>query len=592
MEGSDFSPEQKVKIVLEGLQGKPEQEVCSLYGVTPEQYRLWKEQFIKNATDGFSRKEVSDRGGGGVAPLFGQLVDSIPHAVFAKDLEGKFVYGNAAFCDSLGLTLKELADKDDFAIHTPEAARKYRLDDRAVVESGRVFRCLEQNVPIEGAPIWAQVVKAPIRDEEGKITGVVGMYWDVTEQMNTQKALRESEENLRQLLEHAPSPMGVVTFEGEVIYFNAAFQNVFGYSVEDTPTLEDWWVAACPKESLRKAMKAKGDRFFQGLARGDKGRGDEFLLKGADGEWRYVQATGSALQGKIVVILSDITRLKEAEESLRRAQENLELTVEKRTHELLEANNRLEENSRLKSIFLSSVSHELRTPLTSVLGFAKLINKEMALLQGEMKQNDAISSKHAIRIISNASIIEHEGRRLKRLLDDLLDLSKIESGQMTWQDTEVDLNRLAKQSIKAMQGHFAAKPRVALNSELPHHPVFIKADPDRIQQIFVNLLNNAAKFTDEGDVVVRVRVADGGWAEGCVQDSGPGISEKDIALIFEDFYQGADLVKNDRGTGLGLSISLQIVNHYGGKFWVESERNAGAAFFFRLPLLGAAGQET
>jgi signal transduction histidine kinase/CheY-like chemotaxis protein len=271
---------------------------------------------------------------------------------------------------------------------------------------------------------------------------------------------------------------------------------------------------------------------------------------------------------------------------------NLETLVTQRTRdleakagELEEANLRLTELDRLKSAFLSSVSHELRTPLTSVLGFAKLIRKDFARIAPQLDKTDA-SPRFASRIDENLEIIVTESQRLTRLINDVLDLSSIESGNMNWRDRFNNPGDLVRRAVKAVEPTYEARPEVELKSRIPGDLPSLWADPDRIHQVLVNLLDNAAKFTDHGEVTVEVGATQAGYVRFCVRDTGRGILADGLNRIFDKFYQamGGDTLEDKPfGTGLGLAICKQIVEHYGGTIKVDSVPGSGTEFVFELP---------
>ncbi|MGL1861290.1 MAG: ATP-binding protein [Pseudodesulfovibrio sp.] len=463
MHFSEWTPAQKISIVLEGLKGASETELLAKHGVSSNLYQQWCGQFMEYAEHGFANEIPADNDQTQAEKLsrsyiFSALLNSIPHAVFCKDTKGRFTYGNDAYCRVVKIPFEGLIGQDDFDLHTPEAAEKYRADDRKVIDTGQMFSCQEKNVHKDGTTLWAEVIKAPVRDEQDNTLGVMGMFWDITEQKNI-------------------------------------------------------------------------------------------------------------------------------EEELRKSQENLGFTVDKRTRELMEVNKRLEAGNKLKSIFMTSVSHELRTPLTSVLGFAKLITRDLEKISEKCDNPCPHCTQTSDRISGNALIIGEEAQRLKRLIDDLLDLGKFESGKMTWNDAVVDLNHVIDDSIGTMKGLFASNPRVDIRSELGTQAIHVKIDQDRLKQIMINLLNNAFKFTEKGHVTIETTTVDNIWAQTSVTDTGQGISQHDIALIFENYYQGVQSTIHEKGTGLGLSICHQIITHYGGKFWAESAQGKGTTFFFRLPLI-------
>jgi signal transduction histidine kinase/CheY-like chemotaxis protein len=261
-------------------------------------------------------------------------------------------------------------------------------------------------------------------------------------------------------------------------------------------------------------------------------------------------------------------------------------SLARQTEKLEEANVRLQELDKLKSAFLSSVSHELRTPLTSVLGFAKLIHRDFARAFLPVDGQDGSKKKRAERISKNLEIIQHEGERLTRLINDVLDLTKIESGRMSWNDRPVPAEELIKHAVNVVQGHFEDNPDVKLVLDVQEDLPQLLVDPDRMEQVLINLLNNAAKFTRRGEVRLQARRMEAGGVRISVTDSGPGIAPEDLDRIFDMFHQVQQREtggEKPEGTGLGLAISRQIVNHYQGRLWAESETGQGSTFVVELP---------
>ena len=293
----------------------------------------------------------------------------------------------------------------------------------------------------------------------------------------------------------------------------------------------------------------------------------------------------------------DDTDRRNAEEALERLTRNLEHLVVERTRdlahqakELQEANQRLRGMDEIKSAFLSSVSHELRTPLTSLLGFAKLIARDFGRHFEPLTTKDPALAKRAVRIEENLHVLTSEGERLARLLNDFLDLSRIESGRMEWRDREVSLADVVRSSVTAETGLFSSRPEVDLEMRLPEQALLVMADPDRLEQVLLNLIGNAAKFTTVGAVTVTLSACGPHRAQISVVDTGPGIAPADRELIFDKFRQ----VRRDpegsapaKGTGLGLAICREIVEHYHGRIWVEPAPGRGAAFLFELPTINA-----
>jgi Na+/proline symporter/signal transduction histidine kinase len=248
--------------------------------------------------------------------------------------------------------------------------------------------------------------------------------------------------------------------------------------------------------------------------------------------------------------------------------------LEAATAELRIANERLTELDRLKDDFISTVTHELRTPLTSIRAFSEILLDDPEIELAQRK--------------NFLGIITRETARLSRLINQVLDLAKIESGAAEWQETSIDMKELVADTVAGMSQLFREK-NIQLEIALPERVPAVTADFDRVVQVLLNLLSNAEKFCarDGGRVGVAL-TEQGDCLQVEVRDNGPGISAEDHAAIFDKFRQGGDtLTGKPQGTGLGLHISRQIVEHFGGKIWAESRPGEGACFYFTLPIAAA-----
>jgi signal transduction histidine kinase len=232
-------------------------------------------------------------------------------------------------------------------------------------------------------------------------------------------------------------------------------------------------------------------------------------------------------------------------------------------------NRQLESVDKLKDDFMSSVTHELRTPLTSIRAFAELMRDDPEMDSAQRQQF--------------VTLIVAEAERLSRLVNQVLDMAKIESGHGDWRNDAIDLRELVGQAVQTTRETFRERgAQVAV--EQPASVPLLHADRDRLLQVLLNLLSNAAKFvpTVDGRVTVSLRVgARGATIE--VSDNGPGVPADQQQLVFEKFRQGSDGGNRPQGTGLGLPISRQIVEHFGGRMWLRSEPGHGACFGFELP---------
>ena len=309
---------------------------------------------------------------------------------------------------------------------------------------------------------------------------------------------------------------------------------------------------------------------------------------------------------------TEIKSRQRAEELLRHAHDELEIKVQERTAELAKANELLkaeiaervrteealqqakeaaEVANHAKSDFLSMVSHELRTPLTSVLGFAKIIKKKLdSFIFPEITTEDKKIQKAIKQVGDNIDIIVSEGERLTSLINDVLDLAKLEAGKIEWKSQPISVAQIIEQATAATSALIEAK-RLELLKDIEEELPEIVGDRDRVVQVIINLISNAVKFTEKGSVTCRVRKTDNAIAVNVI-DTGIGIAETDQPKVFEQFKQiGDTLTDKPKGTGLGLPICKQIVEHHGGTIWVESELGKGSNFSFTLPISAEATVE-
>ena len=251
-----------------------------------------------------------------------------------------------------------------------------------------------------------------------------------------------------------------------------------------------------------------------------------------------------------------------------------------------EATKAAEKANDAKSAFLSTVSHELRTPLTSVLGFAKIIRKRLEeKIFPAVDKSDAKTGKTIGQISENLEVVISEGERLTHLINDVLDLAKIEAGKMEWNLEDTSMTEVAERAIAATTSLFEQKKLELvkqIDTDLPN----ISGDRDKLIQVIINLISNAVKFTEKGSVNCKV-FKNKNEIIVSITDTGIGIAKEDHAAVFEQFKQvgGDTLTDKPKGTGLGLPICKEIVEHHGGRIWLESEVGKGSTFSFALPIV-------
>jgi PAS domain S-box-containing protein len=377
------------------------------------------------------------------------------------------------------------------------------------------------------------------------------------------------------LLEAAPDAIFEVDAEGRIVLANAEAERLFQRSREEFVGLP---VEALLPERFRGGHKAHRDHYAAHPVRRPMGAGlDLYAVRKDDTEFAVDINLSPLLdgteRGRVMCVLRDVSQRRNSEEKIRVLNQRLE----RRSSELAEANQELSERNqeveranRLKSEFLASMSHELRTPLNTILGFSELLSEENAGTLNEKQK----------RFLSH---IQRDAGHLLELINDVLDLSKIEAGRLELRLEKFPMAVAAAEVLTSVRP-LAATKGISLDSDLDT-TLTLQADRLRFKEILYNLLSNAIKFTPSGGRVwIESSLVDGSVCI-LVGDTGIGIASEDQQPIFESFRQASATTKGVReGTGLGLAITKRLVEHHGGRIWVESEPGKGSRFFFTLRL--------
>ncbi|MFZ2407087.1 MAG: ATP-binding protein, partial [Methylobacter sp.] len=403
--------------------------------------------------------------------------------------------------------------------------------------------------------------------------------------------IQEHEDDLRRLMLFQRTILDNVAYgiisgspDGTITSFNRAAERLLGYTAgevigKQTPAL--WHDKEEVAQYARHLSEELGETVPPGFAvftaRPQRNLAEEK-------EWTFIRKDGARVpvllsvtalrteSGRItgfVGLTYDLTERKQAEDELRRHKDQLEETVQQRTADLLLARDAAEAANKAKSLFLAHMSHELRTPLNGILGYAQILQRDE--LVGERKA-------------AALNIIRQSSEYLRALIDDILDLSRIETGRLDFVLSNISLAKFLRGvtdivSIKAQQ------KGLEFSCELsPDLPLGIRCDERRLRQVLLNLLTNAVKFTDTGQVVLRVGRAEPSRFSFAVEDTGIGIDRNELELIFRPFEQVGDLHRRLGGTGLGLAISRQLVRYLGSDIVVESRVGKGSIFRFELEL--------
>lgn len=558
-----------------------------------------REQLIANLRQARASLRARDR-------RLADIIDFLPDPTLVLNEHGAVVFWNRALEQLTGVGSEDMLGKRDYeyakpfygmrtplladyargAVATPDARYSVAsMEQNAIIAEADLF------MPVTGRRrIWAKAVA--LRDEAGRISGAIESIRDVTDRHRAEMALRESEEKYRRIVETASEGVWVVDVEGRTTFVNKRMADMLGVTPGEMlgRTPESFQVPG-HVDGLRCQLPPQGS---------DESDSAELLLTKKDGGLLWALASVSPLHdatGRIVGtlgMLTDITDRKRVEAQLADHRQHLEDEVERRTRdlsaqamELAEANIRLSELDRLKSLFLSTVSHELRTPLTSILGFAKLSTRDFTEHFLPLAGDNAQLTVKGRRIAENLHVVFKEAERLTRLINDVLDLSRIESGSMDWSDQVIDAAPVVAHTARSLAGMLADRPDTGYALDLEPGPHFVRFDPDQLVQVLTNLLDNAIKFTKVGEVRVAMR-RDGDHLLLSVRDTGIGIPEGELESIFDKFHQlrrGDTVDDTNKGTGLGLAICRQIVHHFDGRIWAESEPGRGSTFHVRLPLV-------
>ena len=382
--------------------------------------------------------------------------------------------------------------------------------------------------------------------------------------------LRASEERFRSLWETTSDAVLIVTVDHKIRFANPGVRQLFGYSPDE---LGGQSLALLQPEGAYAAHKAALQRYLETQLRTADWNGTETMARHRSGRVFPVEMIFSELQldgeRHFVGFLRDITKRKEAERAVRDSNERLEQRVAERTRELREANERLMELDRMKSQFLSTMSHELRTPLNSILGFTSLMREGMAgPLSDEQRRQ--------------LGFVHGSAEHLLALINDLLDLSRIESGRMDVAMAAFDFAAVAAEvgvNLKPLLAQKGLRLEFGMPGTLP-----MVGDRRKCYQVLLNLASNAVKFTQQGRVRIEASARDG-LLHASVIDSGIGIRPDQLKLLFEAFRQlDGSSRRLYEGTGLGLHLCRKLLDLMSGHIQVESEFGAGSRFSFSVPL--------
>lgn len=493
-----------------------------------------------------------------------QVIDLNPNLIFAKDYDGRFTLANKALADVYGTTHEYLIGKRDidFDPHAHEVDA-FLEADREVMRSGKVLFIKEETITSpSGETRWLQTTKVPIFDPDGTCNQVLGVSVDITARKQAEDALREQQRFLRQIIDLNPNLIFAKDYNGRFTLANKALAQFYNVTSEDLIGKTD---ADFNPNSQEVQAYLEADR--QVMHTGKAVSVPEESITLASGETRWLQTTKvplfnqNGIPTQVLGVAVDITDRK-----------NAEIERERLIQELRVANRLAQENVRLKSEFLATMSHELRTPLNAIEGFTSIMLGHMGI------ELDPRARSMLERVSANS-------RRLLHLINDFLDLSRIESGRLELAHQPISPRELAAKwqgaiSILAEEKHLGFDVFVD-----PAIPEVIYGDEEAISKVALNLLSNAIKFTQEGKVSLSLLRQADEWSI-VVADTGIGIPPHAREFIFDEFRQVDQSSKRlYGGTGLGLAIVQKMTRAMGGTVTLKSEVGRGSTFTVTLPMV-------
>jgi len=476
------------------------------------------------------------------------LVESAPDIISTMDLECRLTFVNRLPAN-VGLGPQDVIGKSVFDFLAEEHHERLREACAQVIETGEAVT-YEVRGQISG--YWYASCLGPIRSE-GRLVGFVMTSTDITDRKQAEIELQRSEERFRRAVLSAPLPIMIHSEDGEVLQISRAWTELTGYTHKDIPTVVKWLEQTSNKEA--EAIKAHLSQLYRSTERVAEGEYEIFTKSGERQIWEF----SSSLLGELpdnrclgISMALNVTERIKTQKAMQQAKETAEYA------------------SRAKSDFLANMSHELRTPLNAIIGFAEILRDELV---GSInpEQKECVNDIHI------------SGQHLLEMINDLLDLSKIEAGKMVLLLEEFSIVE-AVEEVNAIITALAVKKDLDLTLTYNQDGT-IEADRVKFKQIFYNLLSNAVKFTPEGGkVTTKLEVNE---TELCAQviDTGIGISEADQAKLFAPFTQ-INTSKSRRygGTGLGLALTQRLIALHSGGISVRSQEGRGSSFTLRIPL--------
>jgi PAS domain S-box-containing protein len=495
--------------------------------------------------------------------LLNVINEGIIDAIFLKDVCGRYLLINPSGASIIGKTIEEVIGRDDTALFTPDTARKIMENDRDIINSGEARTYEEYLVSEDGISRTYLTTKGAYRNYEGKVMGIIGIARDVTDRKKAEEDIKNSMSLLHATLESTADGIVAVNKEGKITTFNNRFVDMWRIPESLVTSRDDNQVMAFVVEQLKDAegfLAKVRELYSQPYAESDD------VLEFKDGKvferYSRPQLIGGESVGR-VWSFRDVTERRKIEKDL--------VSRKILNAELIKVN-------KMRSQFLANISHELRTPLNAILGFSELLIEKSF---GELNEKQT----HYVNYINTS------GKHLLQLINNILDMSKVEAGRVELEPEEFSLADAMDDVLNIIRP-IANKKAVVVESKPIPLSTNVILDRAKFKQIMLNLISNAIKFNKsngkvdidwniseeaKGDIMERtLRIS--------VKDTGIGIKAEDIPRVFRDFEQlDSSVTREYGGTGLGMALTKKLVELHRGKIWVESEYGKWTHFIFVIP---------
>jgi PAS domain S-box-containing protein len=484
---------------------------------------------------------------------FARFMEHLPGLAWIKDLQGRYLYANDTAMRAFRCTREGLYGKTDDEVFPPETAAQFKANDRKALagETGvQIIETLEQE---DGIVHHSVVSKFPILGPQGGQAFIGGMAIDITDRLRAEEVLAESEQRFRQLAENITQVFWMADPPVmKILYISPAYEQIWGRSCQSLYEQPRSFLDAVHPEDRERVRVASLEKHGRG-----EPTDEEYRVIRPDGTVRWVRDRAFPVKDaagqvyRMVGIAEDCTEKKRAEEALKQA-------------------------DRRKDEFLATLAHELRNPLAPIRNAVELLRRA---------DGDATLMETA------RCMMERQLAQMVRLIDDLLDISRITRGKLQLRKERIELAAVVRSALEAARSLIDAQAH-QLTITLPPEPIYLDADPIRLAEVFSNLLNNAAKYTEKGGHIWLTAEQQDGEVVVSVRDTGIGIAAEHLLHVFEMFSQVAPaLERSQGGLGIGLALVRGFVELHGGSIEARSTGpGKGSEFIVRLPVVQAPAQ--